>query len=68
VREGKPTQLPNIMQVGAKEGHQLLNDHLARLVKERKILRDEALSKTINQKDLIVRITPKPPADGDKKA
>jgi twitching motility protein PilT len=64
IREGKPNQLANIMQTGGKEGNRLLNDDLARLVLQRKVLRDEALSKSIDKKDLMIRLQ-KDPAQAD---
>ena len=62
IREGKTVQLANAMQVGAKSGCQLLNEDLARLVRERRILRDEALTKTLDPSDLGVRLQRPPDA------
>jgi len=56
IREGKPAQLMNVMQTGGKEGNRLLNDDLARLVRDRKVLYDEALSKAVDKYDLARRL------------
>ena len=57
IREGKTAQLQNLMQSGGKEGNILLNQYLAHLVKDRKVLRDEALSKAVDKKDLTLRLS-----------
>jgi twitching motility protein PilT len=56
IREGKPAQLMNVMQVGAKEGNRLLNDDLARLVRDHKVLYEEALGKAVDKYDLARRL------------
>lgn len=55
VREGKSFQLTTVMQTGKSVGMQLLNDELARLVQERKVDLDEALSKAADKTDLAKR-------------
>jgi len=68
IREDKPQQLPNAMVSGAKFGCQALNDSLARLVKERKILKDEALRHTTDQEDLLRRLVrPQPTTPGNRR-
>jgi len=57
IREDKPQQLPNAMVSGVKFGCRLLNESLARLVKDRKVLKDEALKHTTEQEDLRRRLT-----------
>ncbi len=56
IREGKPAQLLNVMQTGGKEGNRLLNDDLARLVRDHKVLYEEALSKAVDKYDLARRL------------
>jgi twitching motility protein PilT len=67
IREDKPSQLQNVMQVGGKEGNRLLNDDLARLVRDRKVLYEEALTKTIDRKDLARRLGKLPAPDPTRK-
>jgi twitching motility protein PilT len=67
IREDKPSQLQNIMQVGGKEGNRLLNDDLARLVRDRKVLYEEAQTKTIDRKDLARRLGKLPAPDPTRK-
>jgi twitching motility protein PilT len=57
IREGKTAQLQNLMQSGGKEGNILLNQYLARLVKDRKVLKEEALEKAVDKKDLTLRLS-----------
>ena len=52
IREGKPHQVVNVMQTGKAEGNQLLNEHLAELVKAKVVDAQEALSKTPEPRDL----------------
>jgi twitching motility protein PilT len=56
IRENKLNQLFNIMQVGSKEGNCLLNARLAQFVLERKITFEEALSNSLDKKDLANRL------------
>jgi len=67
IREDKSSQLPNVMQVGGKEGNRLLNDDLARLVKDRKVLYEEAQSKAVDKKDLARRLGKIPAPDPTRK-
>ena len=55
IREGKPYQITSIMQTGKSQGNTLLNDELARYVREGKITYDEAIAKTPDKKDLAKR-------------
>ena len=55
IREGKPYQIMSIMQTGKSQGNTLLNDELARYVREKKISYDEAMAKTPDKKDLAKR-------------
>jgi twitching motility protein PilT len=43
IRENKAFQLQSVMQMGAAQGMGLLDDSLARLVKEKVVAREEAL-------------------------
>ena len=52
IREGKPHQIVNVMQTGKAEGNQLLNEHLAELVKAKVVEAQEALSRTPEPRDL----------------
>jgi twitching motility protein PilT len=54
IREGKTSQVMSIMQTAKKEGMTLLNDELARLVKEDVVEAEEAYSKAVD-KDGILR-------------
>ena len=56
IREGKTFQIPSIMQTGAKDGMQLLNDSLARLIMEEKIEPEEAVAKAVDRKDMIEKL------------
>ncbi len=52
IRESKPHQILTAMQMGKAQGNCLLNDELATLVREKKITREEALSKAADKDDL----------------
>lgn len=52
IREGKPQQLFSAMQTGKARGNRLLNEELARLVTEKIVERDEAMSKAVDKADL----------------
>ncbi|MEK6247912.1 MAG: type IV pilus twitching motility protein PilT, partial [Planctomycetales bacterium] len=56
IREGKAFQIPSIMQTGAKEGMQLLNDALARLIINDTIDPKEALARTVDRKDMLDKL------------
>jgi twitching motility protein PilT len=56
VRDGKTFQIPSLMQTGRGLGMQLLNDELARLVQERRIDADEALSRAVDKAELGRRL------------
>ena len=56
IREGKTMQIPNLMQTGAGAGNQLLNEDLAKLVRERKVAREDALAKSPDRADLERRL------------
>jgi twitching motility protein PilT len=55
IREAKIHQLTSVMQSGKGQGNQLLNDELARLVDERKLDMEEAVSAAVDKDDLIRR-------------
>jgi twitching motility protein PilT len=52
IRQDKTAQIMSIMQTGKKMGNQLLNDELARLVTENIVSYEEALSKSLDKKEL----------------
>jgi len=52
IREGKTFDLPNMMQIGAKNGMQTLNQALADLVRRRAVSQEEALIKSSNPEGL----------------
>lgn len=56
VREAKTFQLASTMQVGGSHGQQLLNQDLARLVQEKLIDPEEAMSRAVDKPDLQRRI------------
>jgi twitching motility protein PilT len=56
IREGKTFQIPSTMQTSRGQGMQLLNDELARLVMERRIDPDEAMTRSVDKADLGKRI------------
>lgn len=56
IREGKVQQIMNAIQAGKAEGHQLLNDHLAKLVGDGLVDKEEALSKTYDRRSLESRL------------
>jgi len=68
IREGKTTQVMSIMQTAKKEGMTLLNEELARLVKEEVVEPEEAFFKAVDKDGFLkcldaVGITYKPPVD-----
>jgi len=56
IREGKTHQIPSSMQTGKKFGMQLLNEELARLVKERVVASEEAYAKSVDKDDMAARL------------
>jgi twitching motility protein PilT len=52
IREGKNTQIMSIMQTAKKEGMTLLNDELAKFVKEDLVEPAEAWSKAVDKAGL----------------
>ena len=56
IREGRTHMLQSSMTTGQNSGNQLLNDHLAKLVRTRKITSEEALSKSMDDRDLERRL------------
>ena len=56
IREGKTHQVFSAMQTGKARGNRLLNEELARLVKEKIIDKDEALSKAVDKPDLAGKL------------
>ena len=65
--QGDQVQLQNVMQTGGKEGNRLLNDDLARLVRDKKVLYDEALAKAVDKNDLARRLGKIPAPDPTRK-
>lgn len=53
IREGKTSQMRSIMQTGKREGMTLLNDELARFVKEDVVAPEEAYLKAIDKDDFL---------------
>jgi twitching motility protein PilT len=53
IREGKNTQIMSIMQTAKKEGMTLLNQELARMVKEDLVEPEEAYAKAVDRPDLV---------------
>ncbi|MDB5039020.1 MAG: pilT 3 [Bacteriovoracaceae bacterium] len=56
IREGKTHQIPSAMQTGKKFGMQLLNDDLARLVKEKLVTPEDAVFKCVDKEDMIGKL------------
>ncbi len=56
IRAGKNTQIPGMMQTGRKHGMTILNDELARLVKDGTITADEGLVRTPEKEDLARKL------------
>ena len=52
IRDGKTYQVVSTMQTGKRDGNQLLNDDLARLVKQGVVTREEAMSHSIVKDEL----------------
>ena len=55
IREAKTFQIPSAMSTGRQGGNTLLNDELARLVNERTVEFEEALTKSLDKSDLTRR-------------
>ena len=53
VRDGKTTQIMSIMQTAKKEGMTLLNDELARFVKEEVVAAEEAWRKSVDKEGFL---------------
>jgi len=56
IRENKTFRITSAIQTGAKQGMQLLDDHLFKLVVEGKVLDKDALAKANTPEELAVRI------------
>ncbi len=56
IRDGKTFQIPSMMQVGGKDGMILLNDALTKLVKDGVVDVEEALMKSVQRKDLAMKL------------
>ena len=56
IREAKIHQIPSSIQTGKQYGMQLLNEHLALLVKEKVVEPQEALLKATHKDDLLHRL------------
>ncbi len=61
IRQDKTAQIMSIMQTGKKLGNQLLNDELARMVKEGIVTYEEALSKSLEKAELAKLCDELPP-------
>jgi twitching motility protein PilT len=55
IRESKTVQIPSVMQSNKALGNQMLNEDLARLVEQKRILYEEALSHAVDKADLARR-------------
>jgi len=62
IREEKYNQIASYMQTGKDAGNRLLNQELEKLVRRRKVLKEEALSKTIDKEDLRKRLSSPSPS------
>lgn len=56
IREGKTFQIPSAMQTGRKNGMQLLNDSLAKLVEGKIVDPRDAYLKAVDKDDLLSRL------------
>jgi twitching motility protein PilT len=56
IRDGKTFQIPSMMQVGGKEGMKLMNDVLAQYVRDGLVDAEEALSRSVQRKDLALKL------------
>ena len=56
LRDGKTYQIASAMQTGAKYGMQLLNDVLARYVKEGKVEASEAYDRAVDKEEFLGRL------------
>ena len=55
IREGKMHQIPNIMLTAKKQGNQMLNEELEKLVRGGKVAYEEGLSKSLEKPDFAKR-------------
>ncbi len=65
IREDKLNQIASMMQTGKALGNRLLNEELAKLVKQQKVDFKEALSKTVDKPDLAKRLNRALPKEFD---
>jgi twitching motility protein PilT len=65
IREDKLNQIASMMQTGKALGNRLLNEELAKLVKQQKVDFKEALSKTMDKPDLANRLNRALPKEFD---
>jgi twitching motility protein PilT len=56
IREGKTFQIPSLMQTGKKQGMVLLNEALMKLVKNKVVAPEEALSKAVDKTGLASQL------------
>ncbi len=56
IRESKLHQILSAMQMGKARGNRLLNEELARLVQEKIVAPDEAVSKAADKADLMDKL------------
>jgi twitching motility protein PilT len=62
IRDGKSHQLLSAMQTGKAKGNRMLNEELARLVKEKIISVQEAFSAAVDKEDLAQKLGVRPEA------
>ena len=62
IREGKNHQIASSMTTGKSIGCQMLNEELARLVTEKKVEYEDALSRAVDKSDLAKRLGKEPAA------
>ena len=64
IREGKTQQMMSAMQTGKSRGNRILNEELLRLVKEKLITQEEAMSKTVDKPDMASKLGIKQAGEG----
>jgi twitching motility protein PilT len=59
IRDGKTFQIPSMMQVGGKDGMKLMNDVLCQYVVDGLVDPEEALTRSVQRKDLALKLQAK---------
>ena len=54
IREGRMSQIQNFMQTGGRHGMQMLDTHLAKLIKEGVVSQEEGLAKA-NDTEVVLK-------------